>query len=273
MGNYIPQIITQEINRKSGEIVTAEEWNTLFTLFKSQGNSTANSLAQLYNILNQNYSNTDDIQALINAKIIELGTGDMAKSIYDSNNDGIVNKADTVATHGITTDCIAPESVTEPKLDTALQNKVNKKHACMFVIKYANATSTIDLGTSADTTLNKEHFFNLGFTPKAVLIFNKVRVTTDSGSSYVKERGYFYLIFSYKKFYEYSSKDDEEFIDYGGFAVTGSPAVGLTTNHTVCTIVENGVKINQYRYYHQNSSGDEVLEVVDCSDSYCIAIG
>lgn len=274
MSGYVPKFIKREENKTAGDIVTALEWNTLFNLLIEQGDDTALNLESLYNIIAQNYSNTQDITEMINDKVLAIGAGDMAKSVYDSNNDGVVDKAAALVDNSVTTNNLKNSIVTEVKLASAVQSKLNKIHAAMFKIDYTKATSTTTGTTNSYTTLNKTHFFNLGFTPKAVLIFNYDKQGEDGGTNYVREKAYQYLIFGYSKYYEYSDHDNEEYIDYGGFAVTGAPAVGAMTNLEVFSITTNGINLKEYYYMKDDySDGSELINKIDLSDSYCIAIG
>lgn len=273
MSGYVPKLIQQTINRKSGDIVTSIDWNTILNLLINQGDDTAINLESLYNIISQSYSSTTNIQEMINNKIIEIGAGDMAKSIYDSNNDGIIDKAASIIDNSITTNNLKNSIVTETKLATAVQTKLNKIHSAMFKIDYNNATSYIIGSTNSDTTVNNTYFFDLGFTPKAVLIFTNKYYGIDTGSNYAREKKYHYLCFGYNEWYEYSSYDRDSAEDYGGFATTGNPAIGVATKLEIFSITTNGINIKKYNYSHENNSGDKRINIIDLSNSYCIAIG
>ena len=41
MSGYVPKLIKQTINRKSGDIVTSIDWNTISNLLINQGDDTA----------------------------------------------------------------------------------------------------------------------------------------------------------------------------------------------------------------------------------------
>lgn len=273
MSGYVPKLIQQTMNKKSGDIVTALDWNTIFNLLIMQGDDTALNLESLYNIIAQNYSDTNVIQHMLDEKIVEIGAGDMPKSIYDSDNNGIVDTAESVIDNAIKTNSIQNNAVTENKLATAVQTKLNKIHSVGFKIDYANATSHTVGTTNNVITLNDSYFFNLGFTPKAVLIFKTQEHGENTGSSYVRERSYHYAAFGYEKFYEYSDHDNEEYEDFGGFAITGAPAVGLTTNLEIFSITTNGINLKKYHSFREYSDGSELENRIDFSGAWCIALG
>ena len=273
MNKYVPKLIQQIENKKSGEIVTALDWNTLFNLLISQGDDTALNLESLYNIIDATYSNTAKIEEMIDAKVVEIGTSDMAKAEYDTNKNGIVDKAESVIDDSITTANLKNNAVTEPKLGADVKTKLNKIHSAMFKIDFSKATRHTVGSISGYVELNDTYFFDLGFTPKAVLIFGTDNISVDNGSSYVRDRTHDCLIFSYQRYYEYSSRDDEENIDYGGFASTGSPAIGLRTGGEIFSITTNGINVENYRYYHEYSDGSEETNIISLNGSWCIAIG
>lgn len=273
MSGYVPKLIKRTENKKSGEIVTALDWNTLFNLLIDQGDDTAVNLETLYNIISETYSNTAKVQEMIDEKVVQVGTADMAKIVYDTNKDGIVDKAEAVINDSITTANIKANAVTEAKLASAVRTKLNKIHSAMFKINYNNATSKTTGETSTYITKNDTYFFNLGFTPKAVLVFAIEEQGEDSGTNYARERSYRYAIFSYEKFYEYSDYDNVNYEDYGGFATTNSPAIGMETGVEMFSITTNGINFKDYHYYKESSDGGDTYKIINLAGSYCIAIG
>lgn len=162
-------------------------------------------------------------------------------------------------------------SISKAELDNLLVNAGG--NVALFQVDYAKATKTTSGSTSSTVTKNDTCFFDLGFTPKAAIIFTTHTESEDTGSSYVRERTYWYLNFSYQRFYEYSNYDNENDEDYGGIAFTGSPAIGLATKMQVAECVTNGVNIMNYYYYYEDSDGGDHYKIINCSGSYCLAIG
>lgn len=273
MSGYVPKLIQQTMNKQSGEIITALDWNTIFNLLITQGDDTAVNLESLYNIIYQNYSDTQKIKEMLDEKIVEIGAGDMPKSIYDTDNDGIVNIAASVIANAIATNHIQANAVTEAKLASAVQTKLNKVHSAMFKIDYAKATSTTNGATSDRVQTNKTHFFNLGFTPKAVLVFNTDTISEDHGSNYVRENVDWYAHFAHERYYEYSDYENKQYDEYGGFATTGSPATGFASNMELFSITTNGVNFRQYASDYEASDGGDRTYNINLQGSFCIAIG
>lgn len=162
-------------------------------------------------------------------------------------------------------------SVSQDELNALLNTAGG--NVALFKVDYAQATSKTTGTTSSYITTNDTCFFDLGFTPKAVIVFNIDSASEDTGSNYAREKTYWYPYFSYEKFYEYSDYDNENYEDYGGIAWTGAPAIGLSTKMEMIWCVENGVKILNYYYYKEMNDGGDNYKIVNCSGSYCLAIG
>lgn len=121
---FIPKYIKRTEEKRASEVITNDDWNTLFNLIINQGDWNTKALVDLCEELKL-YSNTAEIIAMINEKVSEINSADMTQQDYDTNSDGIVNKADGVVDGGIHTNSIQDGAVTEIKLEDVLKSRIN----------------------------------------------------------------------------------------------------------------------------------------------------
>ena len=121
---FIPKYIKRVEDRRSSEKIKNVDWNELFNLLISQGDHNTEALVNLVSELGT-HSNTEEVQQMINNKILEIGSADMTKAEYDTNHDGIVNLADSVVDNSIKTNHIDDGNITTNKLEDALQHKID----------------------------------------------------------------------------------------------------------------------------------------------------
>lgn len=121
---FIPKYIKRTEDKRASEVITNEDWNQLFNLIINQGDWNTKALVDLCKEL-ELYSNTAQIIEMINEKVKEIGSADMTQQDYDTNSDGIVNKADTVVDGGIQTSSIQDGAITEIKLENIIKSKLN----------------------------------------------------------------------------------------------------------------------------------------------------
>lgn len=118
---FIPKYIKQVIDKRDSELVTAQEWNAMLNLLIQQGDHNAEFLASIAKIC----STTEEVELMINKKVTEISSADMAQDVYDSNSDGIVNCADKVVDDSIQTSNIKNAAVTAEKLSDSLNDKLD----------------------------------------------------------------------------------------------------------------------------------------------------
>ena len=118
---FIPKYIKQVMDKRDSEIVTAQEWNAMLNLLIQQGDHNAEFLANIAKIC----STTEEIELMINKKVTEISSADMAQDVYDTNSDGIVNCADKVVDNSIQTSNIQNAAVTAEKLSDSLNDKLD----------------------------------------------------------------------------------------------------------------------------------------------------
>lgn len=121
---FIPKYIKRVEDRRSSEKIKNVDWNELFNLLITQGDHNTEALVNLVSELGT-HSNTEEVQQMINNKVLEIGSADMTKAEYDTNHDGIVNLADSVVDNAIKTNHIVDGNVTVNKLEDALQHKID----------------------------------------------------------------------------------------------------------------------------------------------------
>lgn len=121
---FIPKYINKVEDKRASEVITHENWNELFNLVINQGDWNTKALVDLCKEL-EAYSNTAQIIEMINEKVKEISSADMLKADYDTNSDGIVNKADTVVDGGIKTESIQDGAITAIKLEDILKNRID----------------------------------------------------------------------------------------------------------------------------------------------------
>lgn len=121
---FIPKFIRRTEDKRAAEKIKNIDWNELFNLLITQGDWNTQALVDLVATL-ETYSTTSQTVELINQRVAEIGSSDMMQDKYDSNGDGVVNKADAVGVDGVTTESIVDGSVTLEKLDGTLAKKLN----------------------------------------------------------------------------------------------------------------------------------------------------
>lgn len=276
---FIPYYLTDFQEKQAGDLVTASEWNNIINALITQANRSAQALVDI----SKTYSTKTYTNTQIGDKIVEISAGDMAKAIYDTNNDGIVNQADTVTDNAITTSKIINEAVTpaklSPELQTLLATLIGKAtNIKMGKVSDLTVSSTEQGNIDSRTTTNSYDTYNIGFTPTAVLIFKYDTHTQDYGSSYIRENGFVFAEFETWKFYSYSSYADETYAGYGGIALTDQPAEPIKSSYAanieeLFRIVVNGFRLHRYYYNYEDNSGDKQTVSSNFNDSYYIAIG
>lgn len=105
--DFLPKFIKRLIADKPRQTITNEYWNELFNLLIEQGDHGQEAIQiiadQLANnvLLKDNetpWTPTNDFQPatvkFVTDWVVALGSGDMIKANYDSNNDGVVNDSD-----------------------------------------------------------------------------------------------------------------------------------------------------------------------------------
>lgn len=118
---FIPKFIKQTIAKRNKEVITAEEWNSILNLLIQQGDHNSEFLKQIAD----NNSTTEEVIQMINEAVFNTGAADMTKVIYDTNNNGVVDVAETVLENSIKTESIQENAITQSKLSEALNSKLN----------------------------------------------------------------------------------------------------------------------------------------------------
>lgn len=121
---FIPKFIRRTEDKRAAEKIKNIDWNELFNLLITQGDWNTQALVDLVATL-ETYSTTAQTVELINQRVTEIGSSDMSQDKYDSNGDGVVNKADAVGVNGVTTESIVDGSITLEKLNRTLAKKLN----------------------------------------------------------------------------------------------------------------------------------------------------
>ena len=265
---FIPMYVDEPQNKEPGDIIKNTDWNNLFNLLMTQGNYNTDALLEI----TQTYPTTVQMEAAIAEQIVEIGAGDMAKAVYDTDNDGIVDMAETVSDGGITTDKLLNSAVTYAKLASDAKQMIeysftridDKARVKFGRISDLTPSSTQQGATDTYTTTNVYKTYNIGFTPTYLIIFSikTVRGSATSGREIAPS---------------FSMYADDLKRYWGGIAYP---------NHTICNgftdididqavstqeifrTVSNGFKTHEY-YYHKNS----VYNEINFDNSYYLAIG
>ena len=145
---FIPKYIKQVMAKRNSEIVTSEEWNAILNLLIQQGDHNSEFLTTL----TENISTTEEVIQLVNNAVFASGNADMNKAIYDTNNDGIVDVAETVAADGVKTNCIKDDAVTQAKLSNSLKQKLDYLHSSVSKLLIIIGASA-EIEGSADLVL------------------------------------------------------------------------------------------------------------------------
>lgn len=122
--NYIPKYIKRNIDKRQAEKVTNTEWNELFNLLINQGDYNTETIEALTKGISDCLTK-GQVDELISERVLEVGAADMTQAVYDTNSDGVVDKAESVVVGGIITEALADGSVTIEKLEDSLINKLN----------------------------------------------------------------------------------------------------------------------------------------------------
>ena len=122
--NYIPKYIKRVIDKRQAEKVTNLEWNELFNLLINQGDYNTEAIEILAKGISDCLTK-GQVDELISERVLEVGAADMIQAVYDTDSNGIVDKAESVVVGGIITEALADGSVTIEKLEDSLINKLN----------------------------------------------------------------------------------------------------------------------------------------------------
>ena len=268
---FFPKYIRHTEAKEPGDIVRArEDWNRLFNLLIDQGDHNAAAIAEIA----RDYATKIALEESINAKLVEIGAGDMSRAIYDVNNNGIVDKAESVIKNAITTDSVQDKAITRAKLEQTLQTLLTTltNTATKVVagkISNLTAASTENGTIEGYVTVNNYKNYNIGFTPKAVLIWNPYNWRKDFSTD--RYYGFTGMLFSYTEERYYSSRDAESFEYYGGLALTNAPH--MEGSEEIFRIVTNGFRLRNYNYYREYSDSSTLEKFTNFANSYYIAIG
>lgn len=264
---FIPMYVDEPQNKEPGDIIKNTDWNNLFNLLMTQGNHNTDALLEI----TQTYPTTVQMDLAIAERVAEIGAGDMAKAVYDTNNDGVVDIAETVVDRGITTDKIADQAINENKLSEFLLNYITNTYTTASAkarvkfgrISELTPSSTEQGATDQYTTTNIYKNYNIGFTPTALIIFSikTVRGSTSSGREIAPS---------------FSMYADDVKRYWGGIAYSGHTIcngftdIGIdqaVSTQEIFRIVSNGFRTHEY-YYHKN-----IWNEINFDNSYYLAIG
>ena len=122
--NYIPKYIKRVIDKRQAEKVTNTEWNELFNLLINQGDYNTEAIEILAKGISDCLTK-GQVDELISERVLEVGAAAMTQAVYDTNSDGVVDKAESVVVGGVNTEALSDGSVTIEKLEDSLINKLN----------------------------------------------------------------------------------------------------------------------------------------------------
>ena len=117
---FIPKYIKQILDWRDSEKITAQQYNAILNLLVEQGDNNTEFLTNIADAV----STTEEVKKLIDQKIVEISSADMAQAVYDVNNNGIVDYAEQTLDNAVLTKHIKNGNVTEVKLSKALQDKL-----------------------------------------------------------------------------------------------------------------------------------------------------
>ena len=270
---FFPMYVDEPQNKEPGDIIKNTDWNNLFNLLMTQGNHNTDALLEI----SQTYPTTAQMETAIAQQIIDIGTGDMAKAVYDTNNDGVVDVAETVVDGGITTDKIANNAINENKLSdfllqyiqTAYTTAIDKSRVKFGSIADLTPSSTQQGTTTTDITINDYATYDIGFTPKVVIIFDIARTYNDDY--------YYNIIPRFGTYYTRSSSTNHPTMYTGGIAIAdinngicmGFPSP-YPRSYEVFRIVSNGFKIHNYKKLNDTYVNPYTITL---GNSYYLAIG
>lgn len=118
---FIPKYIKQVMSKRDSEAVTAQEWNAIINLLIEQGDYNAEFLKQIA----QTCSTTEEMQTLIDQKVLDIGSADMTRATYDTNRDGIVDVAEKVIDNSISANSLKNGIVSAQKLSEDVNRKMD----------------------------------------------------------------------------------------------------------------------------------------------------
>jgi len=265
---FIPMYVDESQNKEPGDIIKNTDWNNLFNLLMTQGNHNTDALLEI----TQTYPTTVQMDLAIAERVAEIGAGDMAKAVYDTNEDGVVDLAETVVDDGITTPKILDGAVTENKLSefllqyiqTAYTTAMDKSRVKFGKISDLTPSSTEQGATTDKIPVNKYKTYNIGFTPSILIIFS-VEITRGSTSSARVLSPSFmkYYDGTYNQYYFHGGVAYPNNIICNGFPIEQS-------SEEIFRIVSNGFRTHEY---DKHNSSDYTILNIDFSDSYYLAIG
>lgn len=276
---FFPMYVDEPQNREPGDIIKHTDWNNLFNLLMTQGNHNTDALLEI----SQTYPTIAQMDTAIAERVAEIGAGDMAKAVYDTDEDGIVDLAETVVDGGITTDKIADNAINENKLSdfllqyiqTAYTTAIDKSRVKFGSISDLTPSSTQQGATDGHTTVNDYATYDIGFTPRAVIIFRLHEGYTADG--YVTIGPVFGLR---------TGPANLTIQYYGGIAwgIVGSYITGNTIcygglpgvpiwakTQEVFRLVTGGFRIHNYSYYNTSETPRQYETIF--GNSYYLAIG
>lgn len=118
---FVPKYIKQVMSKRDSETVTAQEWNAIINLLIEQGDYNAEFLRQIA----QTCSTTEEIQILIDQKVLDIGSADMARATYDANRNNIVDVAESVIDGSISANNLKDGIVSTQKLSEDVNRKMD----------------------------------------------------------------------------------------------------------------------------------------------------
>jgi hypothetical protein len=118
---FTPKFIKQVMDKRSSEIITAEEWNAIINLLIQQGDHNSEFLKTVAD----SNSTTEEVKQFINDAVFNTENADMCKVVYDKNDDGIVDLAEEVVENSIKTVHLQNGVVTNAKLSDTINARLD----------------------------------------------------------------------------------------------------------------------------------------------------